>query len=426
MMVPAGRISSRFAARAGKLAIKHTHNSGSSVVRRMAVSLCRTSGALTPCQRRILQHDTGAETPGDGRGCRHFMPFPKTRQQDSRNGHARTRARDPDEEPRSSTHKSRSNMQDSSYGDLYSDTSFSIRKKTSVLPSGSCQSVGQNMKNQILKTAVLVLFGFFGLSAQLHSQTVTTFEGIDASDLTNPHNDIDPNGAVGTKQYLEWTNVYFQAYDKVTFAPVWSTPRAGASPWTQNGQQNCNSIAGDGFVLFDHLAQRWVIGGHNSPGINGTYFYCIAVSNTDDLASPTLKWYSYAFNLNATLGTNSTGHTYFPDWPKLGTWDDAYYLTFDMLEVDNHYQPIGAAACALDRANMLVNVKARPMQCFTDPANPPTVGRYLSHSLIPADVEGTTAPPAGRREFLVSIQNPPIDGVTTTSSAINLWEFAVD
>lgn len=317
-------------------------------------------------------------------------------------------------------------MQDSSYRDLYSDTSFSIRKKTSVLPSGSCQSVGQNMKNQILKTAVLVLFGFFGLSAQLHSQTVTTFEGIDASDLTNPKNDIDPNGAVGTKQYLEWTNVYFQAYDKVTFAPVWTTPRAGASPWTQNGQQNCNSIAGDGFVLFDHLAQRWVIGGHNSPGINGTYFYCIAVSNTDDLASPTLKWYSYAFNLNATLGTNSTGHTYFPDWPKLGTWDDAYYLTFDMLDVDNHYQPIGAAACALDRANMLVNVKARPMQCFTDPANPPTVGRYLSHSLIPADVEGTTAPPAGRREFLVSIQNPPIDGVTTTSSAINLWEFAVD
>ena len=265
-----------------------------------------------------------------------------------------------------------------------------------------------------------------GLSASLFSQTVTTFEGIDASQLASPKNDIDPNGAVGTLQYLEWTNVYFQAFDKVTFAPVWPAPKAGTSPWTQNGQQNCDSIAGDGVVLFDRLAQRWVIGGHNSPGINGTYFYCIAVSNTDDLSSPSLKWYTYAFNLNSTLGKNSTGHTYFPDWPKLGTWPDAYYLTFDLLDVDNHYQPVGAAACALDRSSMLVNAKARPMQCFTDPASPPTPGRYLSHSLIPTDFDGTTAPPAGRNEFMVSIQNPPIDGVTTTSSAINLWEFSVD
>jgi len=28
-----------------------------------------------------------------------------------------------------------------------------------------------------------------------------------------------------------------------------------------------------------------------------------------------------------------------------------------MLDVDNHYLPIGAAACALDRSNMLVNAK---------------------------------------------------------------------
>ena len=75
---------------------------------------------------------------------------------------------------------------------------------------------------------------------------------------------------------------------------------------------------------------------------------------------------------------------------------------------------------------MLVNGKPRPMQCFTDPPSPPTAGRYLSHSLIPADLEGNTAPPAGRHEFLVSIQNPPDDGATTTVSAINLWEFAVD
>ena len=50
----------------------------------------------------------------------------------------------------------------------------------------------------------------------------------------------------------------------------------------------------------------------------------------------------------------------------------------------------------------------------------------LKHSLIPADVEGTTPPPVGRDEFLVSIQNPTNDGKTTTSNTINLWDFHVD
>jgi len=282
------------------------------------------------------------------------------------------------------------------------------------------------MKTARLCATVFFFLACLSLAVPLLAQTVTTFEGIDASQLARPENDIDPNGAVGTKQYLEWTNVYFQAYDKVTHAPVWPSPKVGTSPWTQNGQSMCSSIAGDGYVTFDRLALRWVIGGHNSPGINGTYYYCVAVSSTDDLAATNFKWYTYAFPLNSTLGKNSSGHTYFPDWPKIGTWTDSYYLTFDMLDVDNHYQPIGAAVCAMDRSNMLINASARTMKCLTDPDNPPTSGRYLSHSLIPADVESTTAPPAARAEFLVSIQNPPIDGVTTTSAAINLWEFSMN
>jgi hypothetical protein len=51
---------------------------------------------------------------------------------------------------------------------------------------------------------------------------------------------------------------------------------------------------------------------------------------------------------------------------------------------------------------------------------------YLKHSLIPADVDGTTAPPAGRHEYFLSIQNPPNDGKTTTSTKLNLWSFHVN
>jgi hypothetical protein len=277
----------------------------------------------------------------------------------------------------------------------------------------------------MIKLNVVLLFFLTPLLSQ--GQTVTSFEGIDASQLAAPELDIDPNGAVGTKQFMEWTNVYYQAFDKSTFSTVWSTPQVGTTPWRNNGMSNCYSITGDGVILFDRLASRWVIAGHNSPGINGNYYYCVAISNTDDLSSSTLSWYTYSFLLNPVLGVNAAGHVYFPDWPKLGTWGDGYYVGFDLEDVDNHYQGIGVVACALDRTNMLSGRTPNPMQCFSDPNPIPLNGtRYLKHSLIPGDVEGTTAPPTGRDEFYVSIQNPPLDGQSTTSNTINLWGFHVD
>ena len=271
---------------------------------------------------------------------------------------------------------------------------------------------------------VAVIFLFLGLLAQpLTAQTINTFEGMDASQLARPEFDVDPNGAVGTKQFMEWTNVYFQAYDKVTYAPVWSTPQIGTSPWSNNGITACNSISGDGLIIFDRLASRWVISGHSEATNN--YNYCIAISNTDDLTSSSLKWYTYVFSLNAALGTNAEGNVYFPDWPKIGTWPDAYYVAMDLNDTNLNYREVGFLACAFDRTNMLVNGTANAPICFEQPT-PVTSSVYLGHSLIPADVEGTTAPPAGRDEFFTSIQNPVLDGKTTTSTTFNLWDFHVD
>src|ERR1035438_8154472 len=63
------------------------------------------------------------------------------------------------------------------------------------------------------------------LSGLCASQTVTSFEGIDAS---TPGSDatlrvVDPNGAVGTSQYLEWIDTAYQAYNKTTGAPIYSS-----------------------------------------------------------------------------------------------------------------------------------------------------------------------------------------------------------
>ena len=255
------------------------------------------------------------------------------------------------------------------------------------------------------------------------SQTVSSFEGIDASQLANAQLDIDPNGAVGTKQYMEWVNVYYQAYDKVTHSPVWSTPQAGMTPWKNANLSTCSSVAGDGFIVFDRLASRWVIAAHTSTTNN--YYYCIAISNTDDLASPTLTWFAYAMPLNSVLGTNASGNVYFPDWPKLGVWSDAYYVAMDLEDPNNSYREVGALACALDRNNMLLGLTPHAPQCFRVPA-PLGGGVFLGHSLIPAEVDGTAAPPVGRDEYFVSIENPVIDGVTTTTDTFNVWDFHLD
>ena len=112
-----------------------------------------------------------------------------------------------------------------------------------------------------------------------------------------------------------------------------------------------------------------------------------------------------------------------PDWPKLSTWPDAYYVTMDLLDPNENDTIVGVVACAFDRTDMLTG-SASPLspQCFKV-ATPLSNGIYLGHSLIPADVDGTTAPPTGRDQFMVSIENPTNDGVATTSTTFKLMGF---
>ncbi len=289
------------------------------------------------------------------------------------------------------------------------------------MPAKQPQTIGGILS---LRLAALLLFAVvLASSSAAWAQTVTTFEGIDASQVPHPESDADPNGAIGTKQFMEWTNVNYQAYDKVTFAPVWSSPQPGPTPFINNGVTTCSNLnPGDGVIIFDNMASRWVLAGH-SPGPN--YYYCIAVSSTDDLSSANLKWYTYSFPLNSFLGTNAQGTTYFPDWPKLGAWPDGYYVGMDLGDPNNGFLDVAMMACAFDRTNMLIGAAANTPQCFVEPSPTPT-SPYLAHSPEPADVQGSTAPPAGSPEYLVAIQNPVIDGVTNTSTSINLWQFHVD
>ncbi|HEY4780600.1 MAG TPA: hypothetical protein VIH54_02205, partial [Chthoniobacterales bacterium] len=95
-----------------------------------------------------------------------------------------------------------------------------------------------------------------------------------------------------------------------------------------------------------------------------------------------------------------------PDYPKLGVWPDAYYITTDSFPNGGNFT--GAETCALDRTNMLAGNSAK-MVCFQ---------RGLSDfALLPADLDGATAPPAGAPNY-------EMDLATTTK--LNLYKFHVD
>ena len=202
----------------------------------------------------------------------------------------------------------------------------------------------------------------------------------------------DTNGDVGPNHYVQTVNTSFAIFNKTgtaVYGPVnVNTVFAGFG----GGCQTNND--GDPVVLYDPMADRWVI---SQFSVNTTpYLQCVAVSSTGD---PTGAWHRYSFDY---------GSVNFPDYPKMGVWPDAYYTTFNIFANSSSFS--GPKICAYDRVKMLAGQPAT-QQCF-DVANPNLGG------VLPADMDGTTPPPAGSPNYLLAL------GATSTTLAF--WKFHVD
>ena len=220
------------------------------------------------------------------------------------------------------------------------------------------------------------------------------FEGIGDTVNTpaNPCNCAPPdtNGAVGATQYVQWVNTAFAVYNKSTGALVYG-PVAGNTLWSGFGGSCQTNNDGDPIAQYDKAANRWVL---TQFSVTTTpYLQCVAVSTTSD-ATGTYNRYSFSY-----------GNTQFPDYPKLGVWPDAYYITYNIFT--NGVSFAGAKACAFDRAKMLTGAAATQV-CF-----------QLSTAfggLLPSDLDGATAPTAGSPNYFMNF------GV----NSLNLWKFHVD
>ena len=226
-------------------------------------------------------------------------------------------------------------------------------------------------------------------------------------------------------QVLEWVNAeYIQAFDKVTGLPIFTTtgkteaiPVNVAVLWSSSTQPECyTNLAGNVQVIFDREDGAFVISRRvvytTGAGIHESA-WCIAVSSSSDLSAPTTQWFSYEYRMSSVIPctpasnncTTGTYQYYFPDWPRIGTWSDGFYITFDLQDPNSGYVESGIEACKLDRANIVEGNPTNPMSCYTYTI--PSADRpSLIHSVDVADIDSPAGPTFGEPEYFLAIVNP--------------------
>jgi hypothetical protein len=231
--------------------------------------------------------------------------------------------------------------------------------------------------------------------ADLQPRASTTGTGIDPNNRVAPP---DTTGDIGPNHYVQWVNLRYSIYtltrdanNQITgFNIVGGFPKNGNILWQGFGGPCETMNDGDPIVQYDQFADRWVM---TQFAVSASpYTQCVAVSTGPD---PTGTYHRYAYS----YGTD------FNDYPKMGVWSDGYYITYNMFRRGRTF--VGNRVCAFERDKMLLGQSARQICAQTSSS-------YAS--LLPADIEGKTLPPAGSPNPLLHIG----------SSAMGYWKFAVD
>ena len=244
--------------------------------------------------------------------------------------------------------------------------------------------------------------------------TLANFEGLSNQDNFNllgfRVNPPDPVGDVGPNHYVEMTNLAVAVYDKT--GNLLMGPATLGSLWNGFSVPDCADNAGDPVVLYDQLADRWLLSQFTARGPQ--YWNCVAVSTTSD---PTGAYYRYAFLTQPD--PDVPGFTFFPDYPKYGVWTDTYTLTTrDFGEVDEY----GISVYGLEKNKMLNGEPARAVQFFLDSNVVPL--NLIGDGLLPADIDGKQKPKADAAIPVVGTQDDDYF-YGAGFDALNVWDFRV-
>src|SRR5260370_3420535 len=202
----------------------------------------------------------------------------------------------------------------------------------------------------------------------------SSFDGVGLGAFGFPPNAAPPatNLSVGATQVVQWVNESFAVFSKT--GTLLAGPLAGNTLFQALGATHPCAVHNDGdpIAQYDKAANRWVLTQFSvTNGGSQGYWQCVAVSKTSDATG---AFNVYAFNY---------GTVQFNDYLKLGVWDTAYLVTYNIFNNGSTFA--GSKLCAFDRAAMLAGNPATQI-CFQ-------LGTAFGGEL-PADIDRATAPPA--------------------------------
>ena len=214
----------------------------------------------------------------------------------------------------------------------------------------------------------------------------------------------DPVGDVGPNHYVAMSNLSFQIFSK-TGTSLYG-PALNNTLWSGFGGACQTENSGDPIVLYDQIADRWMLSQFTSAG--PTFFNCVAVSTSPD---PTGTYYRWAF----TTGTN------FPDYPKYGWWSDGLYISTREFNASGTTF-MGVGAYAIKRADL---ISGNPTPVVISFLATPSPAYNVGDGLLPTDLDGSIPPPAGTPNFFLgSMDNG--GPYAATQDALTLWKFTAD
>ena len=211
-------------------------------------------------------------------------------------------------------------------------------------------------------------------------------------------NPPDTVGDIGPSYYIQMINgsggsiltIYDKSTGSVAAGPLVLDNLAPTSP-------ACSSGVGDPIVLWDNLAQRWLLSEFAGAGNH----LCVYISQTSDPISG--GWFTYDFQTPS-----------FPDYPKYAVWPDAYYVSTNESSV---------AQYALERSQMLIG-GAASSQRFTAP----DLGGFGFQATTASDLDGP-APPAGSPQYFIRHNDDEAHNPGSNDPAndfLEIFELSVD
>lgn len=213
----------------------------------------------------------------------------------------------------------------------------------------------------------------------------------------------DTIGEVGLNHYVQIVNATrFAIWDKV--GTLLAGPVNFGSLWSSGP---CTSNLGDPTVNYDQLADRWVLQQFYEDG------FCVAVSRTPTPGTTPEDYFLYE------IATPD-----FPDYPKVGVWPDAYYVTT--------YEGSALGLYALNRDALLAGTAPANITCAASGSDClyttiPSLGAIgvRETRILPVDLEGLTPPPLGTPGiFLRTVDD--VQDPTDPTDRIEIFTATVD